>query len=82
MNKIWNENEKNFIRNNAHVMKDRELAAKLTETTGRTVTIQAVRKQRQKLGIAKKHGRGVCGVMDKKERVIGQAVVQPEKVGI
>lgn len=65
MNKIWSDNEKNFIRNNAATMKDRELAVKLSEMTGRNVTIQAVRKQRQKMGIQKAQGRGVCSLAEK-----------------
>lgn len=65
MNKIWSDSEKNFIRANAATMKDRELAAKLSEMSGRNVTIQAVRKQRQKMGIQKAQGRGVCSLADK-----------------
>ena len=65
MNKVWNDSERAFIRANAGKMKDKELATKLTEMTGRKVTIQAVRKQRQKLGITKAQGRGVCSVVPK-----------------
>ena len=65
MNKIWSDSEKNFIRANAATMKDRELAVKLSEMSGRNVTIQAVRKQRQKMGIQKAQGRGVCSLADK-----------------
>ena len=68
MNQVWKEHEKTFIKDNAQTMKDKELAAKLTKITGRNVTIQAVRKQRQKLGITKKQGRGICGVVQKEEK--------------
>ena len=43
-------------------MKDRELAEKISEMSDRKVTLDAVRKVRQKLGIKKKQGRGICGI--------------------
>ena len=46
-------------------MKDAEMADYLTDITGRLVTLDAVRKVRQKLGITKKPGRGICGVIKK-----------------
>jgi len=60
MNIKWSENDKNFVRENAHCMKDKEIAEILTEQTGRNVSLQAVRKMRQKLGVKKKCGRGIC----------------------
>ena len=65
MNKVWNDAEKDYIRTHAASMKDRELAKKLTEMTGRHVTIQAVRKQRQKMGLVKAQGRGVCSLKER-----------------
>jgi len=62
MNVKWSENEKNFIRDNAYRMKDQEIADALTEQSGRQVTLQAVRKMRQNLGVKKKAGRGICGL--------------------
>ena len=67
MNKVWTESDKQFIRNNASVMKDIELAQELSKRTGRKVSIQAVRKQRQKLGIAKAQGRGICALKNYKK---------------
>lgn len=67
MNKVWKDHEQQFIRDNAGRMKDRELAAKLTQITGRVVTIQAVRKQRQKMGIEKARGRGICKVVEQEK---------------
>ena len=64
MNIKWTENEKKYIKENAHCMKDVEIAKSLTEMSGRKVTLQAVRKMRQKLGVKKKCGRGVCGLID------------------
>ena len=62
MNKIWSESEKQYIRTNADTMTDNQLAVKLSELTSRKITIQAVRKQRQKLKIVKMPGRGICSV--------------------
>lgn len=63
MNVKWTESDKNFVRDNAHSMKDVEIAAALTESTGRIVTLQAVRKMRQKLGVKKASGRGIIKVV-------------------
>lgn len=60
MNVKWSENDKVFLRENAHCMKDIDIAKILSEKSGREVTLQAVRKMRQKLGIKKKAGRGIC----------------------
>lgn len=62
MNRVWSDAERAFIKANAATMKDKELADKLASMTGRKVSLQALRKQRQKLSIAKKPGRGICGV--------------------
>jgi hypothetical protein len=64
MNQVWTEAEKAFIKNNANILSDEVGAAKLSEMTGRIVTIHAYRKQRQKMGLRKKPGRGVCVVVD------------------
>jgi len=83
MNQVWTNGEKAFIRDNADRMIDKELAAQLTKTSGRTVTIQAIRKQRQKLGIQKARGRGICAVVQKKSNshLIAQAIpaTQPDQ---
>ena len=62
MNIKWTESEKDYIRANAAHMKDKDLAERLTSISGRDVTLDAVRKVRQKLGITKKSGRGICGL--------------------
>lgn len=79
MNKIWSDSEKNYIRTNAATMKDRELAVKLSEMTGRNVTVQAVRKQRQKMGIQKAQGRGVCSLADDTKKTTGDSVARVVK---
>ena len=65
MNKVWNEEEKQFIRNNSAFMTDKVLSIKLSQVTGRRVSLQSVRKQRQKMGISKQPGRGVCALVEK-----------------
>lgn len=64
MNVKWSDNEKAFVRENAHCMKDQEISKILTEQSGREVSLQAVRKMRQKLGVKKKCGRGICGLSE------------------
>ncbi len=68
MNQVWKEHEKAFIMENASTMKDKDIAANLSKTTGRVVTIQAVRKQRQKMGITKARGRGICAIVKPEEQ--------------
>ena len=63
MNEIWSEAEKQFIRDTAHHLTDEQGAVELTKTCGRIVTVDSWRKQRQKLGIKKKPGRGICEVV-------------------
>ena len=60
MNRKWSEKDLQYIRENAGILKDRELAAELTNRRGRAVTLGAVRKMRQRMGIEKKSGRGIC----------------------
>ena len=60
MNRKWSEKDLQYIRENAGILKDRELAAELTQRSGRPVTLGAVRKMRQRMGIEKKSGRGIC----------------------
>tara|TARA_R110000824_G_scaffold128568_3_gene289470 strand:- start:2486 stop:2689 length:204 start_codon:yes stop_codon:yes gene_type:complete len=65
MNVKWTPEEKQYIIDNSSHLKDKELSEKLTEKSGRVVTLDAVRKMRQKLGIKKKHGRGICALVRK-----------------
>ena len=69
MNQVWSEGERNFIRENAEHLTDKQGAAKLSRLVGRNITVNAWRKQRQKMGISKKPGRGVCKVERKQEDV-------------
>ncbi len=62
--------EINFIKSSCGVMKDKEIADKLTALRSQIgesgqksqVTVDLVRKARYKLGIRKGHGRGVCKI--------------------
>jgi len=76
MNKIWTDSERNFIKVNAATMKDRELAVKLSEMTGRKITIQAVRKQRQKMGIQKAQGRGICSLTENTKKTVSDDIAR------
>tara|TARA_Y100000361_G_scaffold47680_1_gene41302 strand:+ start:171 stop:398 length:228 start_codon:yes stop_codon:yes gene_type:complete len=67
MNKVWTDEEKEFIRNNSGLMTDKVLAIKLSQITGRRISLQSVRKQRQKMGINKQPGRGICALVEKEE---------------
>lgn len=62
-NEVWSEAEKNFIRDSAEHLTDAQGAVELSKVAGRPITIDAWRKQRQKLGIRKKPGRGICSVI-------------------
>ena len=68
-NKIWTDSIKNFIVNNADSLTDKELAEYISKMIGRTVTMEATRKQRQKLKVSKEPGRGVCKVKQGKKLV-------------
>ena len=55
--KKWNMNELQFIADNEKLLKDIDIAAKLTKITGESVTGDMVRAQRRKLNIKKRRGR-------------------------
>lgn len=65
------EGRKRIYKNNASMMTDKTLAIKLSQITGRNVTLQAVRKQRQKMGISKQPGRGICAVVEEQNEDSG-----------
>lgn len=58
--KLWGDVENTYIVEHAATKKDAELAYGLEVLTGRKVSVQGVRKQRQKLGVVKVAGRGMC----------------------
>jgi|TARA_R100000008_G_C3447759_1_gene97781 hypothetical protein len=67
MNTVWTEEEKDFVRQNANILTDKQGSEQLSRITGRNVTLNSWRKQRQKLGISKMPGRGICEVRKQNE---------------
>ena len=65
MNNRWTSQDKQFIRENAHHTKDKDLAKELSLRNQRNISLDAVRKLRQRLGIIKKSGRGRCELEEK-----------------
>lgn len=55
--KKWSDAEKTFIRDNVSLLSDQELAEKLSNMTGETISIAMVRRQRRKFGVVKPRGR-------------------------
>lgn len=66
--KIWTPEEIEYVKNHSNDMTDEELARNLNHIYENRRTFSAVRKVRQRMGIAKASGRGVCKVtkMDEK----------------
>lgn len=55
--KKWNNEELNFIKNNGYILRDKELADKLSTICEQNITPSMVRRQRRKLDIQKPKGR-------------------------
>ena len=62
MNQVWTEAERQFIKDSAEALTDEAGAIELSKVCGRIITVNAWRKQRQKMGIKKNPGRGICSV--------------------
>lgn len=54
--KKWSQTDIQFILDNQNML-DKDVALKLSEISGQTITPSMVRRQRRKSGIAKKRGR-------------------------
>jgi hypothetical protein len=65
MNIKWTTEDKQFIKDQASRVKDKDLAVELSIRNHRQVSLDAVRKLRQRLGIIKKSGRGKCELEEK-----------------
>ncbi len=65
MNQIWTPIEEQFIKENADKVTDEVGAAQLSEIVRRPISVYAWRKKRQKMGLTKAPGRGVCRVIHK-----------------
>ena len=59
MNRVYNLEDLDFIRNQSRVLTDAKLTEVFNEQFGKAVSFTAMRKLRQRLGIVKKHGRPV-----------------------
>lgn len=55
--KKWAPNELQYIKDNINQYNDRDLADKMSQMTSETISTSMIRRQRRKLGIAKKRGR-------------------------
>ena len=60
MNIKWTTADKQYVREYAAETKDKDLAKELSLRNQRSVSLDSVRKLRQRLGIIKKRGRGRC----------------------
>lgn len=55
--KKWTEAELAYINDNLVLYTDSQLSAKLSQISGSNITSSMIRRQRRKLGVAKKRGR-------------------------
>lgn len=60
----WTNEDGEFIKANVNSLKDEEMAKKLSEKKGVSISVQSLRKERKKLGIKKQPGRGKCAVVE------------------
>ena len=67
MNIKWTTADKQFVRENASTVKDKDLAVELGMRNQRQVSLDSIRKLRQRLGIIKKRGRGRCELEEQNE---------------
>ena len=67
MNIKWTTEDKQFVRENASKVKDKDLAIELSIRNQRIVSLDSIRKLRQRLGIIKKRGRGRCELEESNE---------------
>ena len=65
MNIKWRNEDRQYIKDNAGAMRDQDIARELSLRNGRDVSLGAVRKLRQRMGIDKKCGRGICELDEK-----------------
>lgn len=60
--KAWGDAEIEFVRQNAGRITDEIIAATIFRIFGRPTSVHAIRRIRYRLGLTKKHGRGLCEV--------------------
>lgn len=57
MNRVYTQEELDFVRDNAVTLTDLRLTDAFNDQFGKAVSFSAMRKLRQRLGVVKKHGR-------------------------
>lgn len=60
----WLPEEIEYIKNNANHMTDKEVMKNINNLYGQRRSFDTVRKMRQRIGIQKENGRGVCKIKD------------------
>ena len=75
VNKTWSKEDKDYVLENAGRMLDQEIADNLGLRTGKVVTLYSVRHIRQRLGIRKKEGRGVCEIRRLSPPIVAMSIV-------
>jgi hypothetical protein len=75
VNEFWTEPLRRYVWDNAHLLTDTEIAARLSKLTRARVTLEAVRYVRKRLGVRKAMGRGRCEVVSRPLRPGGVGFV-------
>jgi len=57
MNRVYTQEELDFVRDNAVALTDLRLTDAFNDQFGKAISFSAIRKLRQRLGVVKKHGR-------------------------
>lgn len=57
MNKVYTQEELDFVKAHAATLTDSRLTDAFNDQFGKAVSFSAIRKLRQRLGVVKKHGR-------------------------
>jgi hypothetical protein len=57
MNKVYTQEELDFVKVHASILTDSRLTDAFNDQFGKAVSFSAIRKLRQRLGVVKKHGR-------------------------
>jgi ribosomal protein S13 len=60
---VFTQEERDFVRDNASILTDKQGAIKLSETLGKAMSVNTYRSIRHELGIKKARGRGVCRIV-------------------
>ena len=57
MNRVYTQEELDFVKDNASILTDSRLTDAFNDQFGKAVSFSAIRKLRQRLGVVKKNGR-------------------------